>query len=42
MNIILVWQEMQEEDRREARAKVAGAAAIAIIIVFCIAVLFLK
>lgn len=40
MNIILVWEHMAEEDRRETRRLVACAAAIGIIVVLCLILLF--
>lgn len=40
MNVILIWQEMQEEDRCEARRLVACAAAIIAIVVLCLLFVF--
>lgn len=40
MNIILVWEHMVEEDRRETRRLVACAAAIIAIMVLCLLFVF--
>lgn len=42
MNIILMWQQMNEEDRRETHRHVACAVAIIVVILFCIVTLFVK
>lgn len=40
MNIILMWQQMDQEDRRELHRHVACAAAIIVVILFCVVALF--